>query len=82
MPVADETEIEEALSRVAAEIHAEELLSRELFKYAGRWVAVIDYDIVQDGATWDELLERLDEEQRGRAELFHVSEHPDAINLY
>lgn len=67
---------------VAEQVHAEEELSRQLFQYAGKWVAVIDHDVVQDAATWDELLERLDERQRERAELFHVSEHPDALHLY
>jgi Family of unknown function (DUF5678) len=68
--------------KVADKIQAEELLGRQLRRYAGRWVAVIDYAVVQDAPTWDELLERLNEEQRERAELFYVSEHPDAINLY
>ena len=67
---------------VAEKVHAEKELSTRLLKYAGRWVAVIDYDVVQDAATWGDLLERLDGEQRERAELFHVSEHPDALHLY
>lgn len=67
---------------VAEQVHAEEELSRKLFQYAGRWVAVIDHDVIRDANTWDELLEQLDEWERERAELFHVSEHPDALHLY
>lgn len=67
---------------VAEQVRSEQRLSSKLLDYAGKWVAVIDFDVVESAATWDELLERLDTEQRERAEVFHVAEHPDAINLY
>jgi Family of unknown function (DUF5678) len=69
--------------KVADKTHLEqELLGRKLLPYVGRWVAVIDRTVVQDAATWDELLERLTEKQKEEAEVFHVSERPDATNLY
>jgi hypothetical protein len=67
---------------VADQVRSEERLSSKLSDYAGQWVAVIDFEVVESAGTWDGLLERLNTEQRERAELFHVSEHPDAINLY
>jgi hypothetical protein len=67
---------------VAEKVHAEKELRTKLLKYAGRWVAVIDYDVVQDSARWSDLLERLDEGQRESAELFYVSKHPDALHVY
>jgi|HubBroStandDraft_1064217.scaffolds.fasta_scaffold860785_2 hypothetical protein len=67
---------------VAEKVQAEKELHVKLLNYAGRWVAVLDYEVTHDAATWSELLEQLDEGERERAELFHVSEHPDALHLY
>jgi hypothetical protein len=67
---------------VAERVQSETELSSRLVQYAGQWVAVIDYAVVQNADTWDELLERLDGEQRERAQVFRVPEHPDRINLY
>lgn len=67
---------------VAERVQSETELSSRLVQYAGQWVAVIDYVVVQQADTWDELLERLDGEQRKRAQVFRVPEHPDRINLY
>jgi hypothetical protein len=69
-------------SMLADELVAERALSDTLSDYAGRWVAVIDHVVVKDAKTWDELIDRLDESQRERAETFHVSEHPGALHLY
>jgi hypothetical protein len=67
---------------VAERVQAETDLSSRLVQYAGKWIAVIDYAVVQSADTWDELLERLEEEERETARVFRVPTHPEAINLY
>ncbi len=67
---------------VSEQVHAEEELNRKLSQYAGRWVAVIDHDVVQNAIAWDELVEQLTIHQREQAELFYVSDPPGALHLY
>lgn len=67
---------------VAERVQHEQELRERLGLYAGQWVAVVDYAVVRHAETWDQLLERLDERQRERAQVFRVPEHADSINLY
>jgi hypothetical protein len=67
---------------VADRVRSEEELRAELVEYAGQCVAVIDYRVVHNAATLDELLERLDEGERERARVLRVSDHPNALHLY
>ena len=73
---------EDAMS-VAERVEAESNLSSRLVQYAGKWVAVIDFEVVHKADTWDELLDLLNEAgQREVARVIHVPTHPGAINLY
>jgi Family of unknown function (DUF5678) len=58
------------------------MLAEALLGYAGRWVAIIDHVVVQDAATLDDLLDRLDQRQRDRARILRVAEHPKAVCFY
>lgn len=71
-----------AAADVEGLVAAENQLNARLVQYAGKWVAVVDYEIVHAADTWDELLELLSEGEREDARVLRVPEHLEAINLF
>ena len=61
----------------AEQVAAEKVFGRELVQYAGKWVAVQDRTVLDNDATLEGLLDRLNG-QRGTAEIFKVREDPAA----
>jgi hypothetical protein len=63
---------------VAEAVSAEEALALTLDEFAGRWVAILEHEVVADAATLPQLLsESVVEEQD--VEIFRVADDPHAI---
>jgi ribulose-5-phosphate 4-epimerase/fuculose-1-phosphate aldolase len=63
------------MTTLEREIRAEKKLSSELAQYAGKWVAVRHHAVIVHGATLDEILDQIEEEDAHTTDgIFQVPE--------